>query len=322
MRDTDYVYAVAKIRVKEMQLLTTPQLEAAIAAPDYPSAVKLLTDAGFADFSEKTEEQILREKEEQAFEFICEIAPDKTLFDFLIVKNDFHNIKAVLKSIVANSDYSEFTLKPHLIDPALIFSAATEKNYENLPAWAVDPIKAGYDLVTSTMDGQLLDVFLDKRYLETSLKMAKETKEDFSIGLAERTLFVANLQIALRGAEMGKSKEFLIDSTAKGGIMDAETLISLVLEGRQTLAEKLSENGMQKIADGVLKSNLATEKALDNYLLDYVKGAKYQSFGISPLIGYYLARINEVKTVRILLCCKRTGLTEAETKERVRNLYV
>lgn len=322
MRDNDYLFAVAKIRVKETQLLTTAQLEATISAPDYPSAVKLLTDAGFADFGEKSEEQILSEKEEQAFEFICEIAPDKTLFDFLVVKNDFHNIKAVLKSIVANTDYSSFILKPHLIDPALIYSAATEKNYQDLPVWAVEPVKTGYELVTSTMDGQLLDIFLDKLYLETSLKMAKDSKEDFSVGLAERTLFVANLQIALRGAEMGKSKEFLTDAMADGGMIDAETLASLALEGRQPLAEKLSENGMQKIAESVLKSNLAAEKALDNFLLDYVKGAKYQSFGISPLIGYYLARINEVKTVRILLCCKRTGLTEAETKERVRNLYV
>lgn len=322
MRDTDYVYAVAKIRANELNLLQNAQLEAAIATPNYAAAVKLLTEVGFADFSEKSEEQILKEKEEQAFEFICEIAPDKNLFDFLVVKNDFHNIKAVLKSLVADVDYAPFVLEPCLIPPEDIYRAITEKNFEKLPDWAIKPIKKGYELVTATLDGQILDVYLDKCYLEESLKMAKKSNESFSVGLVERTIFIANLQIALRGADMGKSKEFLKDAMAEGGIIDNDRLISLALESRQALADYLRENGLSLIAEGILKSNSAAEKAADNHLMNYVKGAKYESFGISPLIGYYIARCNEVKTVRILLCCKRTGLSEAEIKERVRELYV
>ena len=322
MRETEYAYAVAKIRANELSLISSSQMETVIAAPDYETAVKLLAEMGFADLEGENEETVLKEKEQQAFKFICEIAPDKALFDFLVVKNDFHNIKAVLKSLVVDTDYAPYVLEPCLIAPSDIYSAAVSKDWKSLPSFAVEAVKKGYELVTATKDGQVLDVYLDKCYLETSIKMAKESKEDFSVGLAERTALIADLQIALRGSEMGKSKEFLKNAMADCGILDTDRIIPLSLAGKKEISDYLKENGMEAMADALLKSNSAFEKAADNYLLDYVKGAKYESFGISPLIGYYLARMTEVKTVRILLCCKRTGLTEGEIKERVRSLYV
>ncbi|GAI62431.1 unnamed protein product, partial [marine sediment metagenome] len=40
------------------------------------------------------------------------------------------------------------------------------------------------------------------------------------------------------------------------------------------------------------------EKLFDDYLLNFVKKAKYISFGIEPLIGYLVAKEMEVKNLR------------------------
>ena len=44
IKDTNYVYAVANIRVKEMGLLTRSDVDAMLAAPTLEDAVRLLED--------------------------------------------------------------------------------------------------------------------------------------------------------------------------------------------------------------------------------------------------------------------------------------
>ena len=70
MRETEYAYAVAKIRANELSLISSSQMETVIAAPDYETAVKLLAEMGFADLEGENEETVLKEKEQQAFKFI------------------------------------------------------------------------------------------------------------------------------------------------------------------------------------------------------------------------------------------------------------
>ena len=43
---------------------------------------------------------------------------------------------------------------------------------------------------------------------------------------------------------------------------------------------------------------------------------------MGPIIAYYLARQNEIKTVRIILTAKANGFSEEATRERVREMYV
>ena len=49
---------------------------------------------------------------------------------------------------------------------------------------------------------------------------------------------------------------------------------------------------------------------------------KYQSFSVGPLVAYVLARENEIKTVRIIVSGKRSGLSDDSIRERVREMYV
>ena len=49
---------------------------------------------------------------------------------------------------------------------------------------------------------------------------------------------------------------------------------------------------------------------------------QYMEIGGKPLVAYALARENEIKTVRIILSGKRTGMPEASIRERVREMYV
>ena len=43
--------------------------------------------------------------------------------------------------------------------------------------------------------------------------------------------------------------------------------------------------------------------------------------GSGPVVAYYLARQNEIRTVRIIVTAKENGFPEETIRERVRKMY-
>ncbi len=44
-------------------------------------------------------------------------------------------------------------------------------------------------------------------------------------------------------------------------------------------------------------------------------------FSVAPILGYYLAKLNEIKVIRVVLVCIKNGVPEDQMKKRVRELY-
>lgn len=87
IKDTNYVYAVANIRVKEMGLLTRSDVDAMLAAPTLEDAVRLLEDKGWqgADRLEPWQfETILTNELQDAWEYVRGLSPQPEVFDLLL----------------------------------------------------------------------------------------------------------------------------------------------------------------------------------------------------------------------------------------------
>ena len=278
MRDTDYTYAVARIRANEPTLLSAADVDQMISAPGCPE---------LADIDERMAE---------TWRLITEILPQPGALDFLIVKNDFHNLKALLKSIFAQGDPERYVLRPCVFDPNEVRELLREKRFDKLPACMAGCAEEAYDLLVKTLDGQLADAVIDRQCLETTLAMAKATGNEFAIGLAEMMCAFANAKIILRAAKTGKGQAFL--------------------------ERALCECPAADIPEEVMQSGAAFEKYCDDALLEYAFAAKAKHFGPEPLIAFFLAREAEVKTLRIVDTCKQSRCPAEEIRRRVRLLYV
>ena len=97
LKDTEYAYAVAKVRVHEAALLKKTDTERLIAAADAREFFRVLADLGWQE-AEETENlnALLQKRAENCWALLSECAPDAAELQFLIVPNDFHNLKAVL----------------------------------------------------------------------------------------------------------------------------------------------------------------------------------------------------------------------------------
>ena len=59
----------------------------------------------------------------------------------------------------------------------------------------------------------------------------------------------------------------------------------------------------------------------DNYLISFLKRAKYVVFGLEPVVAYLLARENEVKMIRMIMIGKLNGLATDLLRSRLRDIY-
>ena len=322
MKDTEFAYAVARIRSNEARLLSSASIETLINSQGYTDALKILSDLGYDNLESVGEEKALANVLRSAFELIYSCAPDKKCLDFLIVRNDFHNIRALIKCMVAGIDAEKLILSPSVIDPQVIGEALQKKDYSLLPEFASETVKRAYELITTTMDGQTLEVFLDRKSIEASVILAKQSKDEFSIALANLMCAVADIKIALRCLKTNKDEAFTMGALADCALLDKERLCEAVLSGEDALCAYVKNIGFDVFADSIKKGYAAFEKACDDMLMERVKHAKYQCLGIAPLGAYYFAVDAQVKTVRIILSCKKNGLNNENIRERVRVLYV
>jgi len=63
------------------------------------------------------------------------------------------------------------------------------------------------------------------------------------------------------------------------------------------------------------------EKAIADFLMEILKPAKYIIFGPEPVLAYYLAKVNEMNLIRLIILAKLNQVSADIVKERLNNVY-
>jgi V/A-type H+-transporting ATPase subunit C len=155
-----------------------------------------------------------------------------------------------------------------------------------------------------------------------TVKLAKESGDEFSVLLANKMTALYDIKIALRCMRTGKDEQFVNSCLAKCDVLDTSRLAEAALGGEDALAEYVKFLSFPTLAACIGSSYAAFEREMDDILIESLKDAKYRCLGMAPLAAYYFAVENEIKTVRIILSCKKNGMSNETIRERVRKLYV
>ena len=253
---------------------------------------------------------------------LTEVAPDVGELSFLTAKNDFHNLKAALKSLVSDQSPEPYWMHPNSVPVKLIWEAVSNRSFSRLPTRMQQPGRLAYELLVRASAGQRADALLDRAALETAKGRAEETGSKFAIRLAELMCVTSDLKIALRAVHTGRDERFLQDALCECETLRKSALIAAAGRGVQELTQYLSETAYAACVPVFEKSFASFEKWCDDLLMQQLDEARRVSFGLAPLIAYYVARDAEIKDIRILLSCKRLGLPADQIRERMREAYV
>ena len=131
---------------------------------------------------------------------------------------------------------------------------------------------------------------------------------------------VTNLKTLLRCYRLERSEAELEESIVPGGELPAELIIRAF---KNDIIQVMKETSYGALCDTYMPQGFTVfEKACDDYLMGYVKDAKYKTLTPEPVAAYILAKETEAKCVRIIMTCKLQDIDPETIKERVREAYV
>ncbi len=319
MRETEYAFAVARVRANEPGLLTADDIEQLIASEDEKSAFRLLGDKGWDDPSEGKD--IYDTEAEKAWDLISRSVPDPALLEALVIGNDYANVKAAIKTVFSDIDSEKYMVYPALFSPSEIIKAVNENDFSNLPDYLSDCADRAYHCISGGENGQSAEMIIDKACLEKRLECSKKAQCPLLERIVSILSLLANIKIAKRSLLTGKEKRFALDSMCECGFIDNEILVNKVYSGEE-LSDYISECGYPEIAAEADRDFSTLEMKCDNLITDLIKGARYDAFGPDPVVAYFYAKLAEIKNVRIILSAKSAGVPTETIRQRVRDMYV
>ena len=321
MADKQYVYAVARIRSKELSLLSGAFLEQLTAAKDYDECIQLLMEKGWGEDGITNAGDILAIEKRKTWELINELVKDMSVFDVFLYANDYHNLKAAIKEVRMGDEYPGIFMDQGTVDVKLIREAVQTREFQNLPAAMRTPAEEAYKALLHTQDGQLCDIIIDKAALDAIYAAGKSSGNEFLELYAELTVAAADIKTAVRASRTGKDRVFLEQALAPCGSINVARLAQAAIEGVDSIGSYLETTAYADAVEELRRSPSAFERWCDNLLIRKIKPQQYSAFGLGPLAAYILARENEIKSVRIVLSGKLNHLPEESIRERIREMY-
>ena len=159
-----YPYAVAKIRVKEGRLLTKANLENLASEKSIDRIVSVLRERGYDfDLVARYEDYgtVLRKTQEDLYKLVKEIIDEKDIVDIFLSKNDYYNIKLILKSQIENKDYKENLVDTGSISKEDIASIMEDEKYDRLDDTTKNAIDEARKMYEKTKMPFVIDAILD-----------------------------------------------------------------------------------------------------------------------------------------------------------------
>ncbi|HBT63130.1 MAG TPA: hypothetical protein DEB10_00515 [Ruminococcaceae bacterium] len=324
-----YAYAVATVRIKEKTLLSNDFLEQLLSTRTYKDVRRQLVEHGWLSVDSGDDDDRLQKRLIDSWSLLNEITPLPGLLDALILKNDFHNLKAILKCRFTNTSPDHYLIRPCLYDTEEIMNLVSDKQYDNLPHPNMcEAARQAYDVFVRTHDGQYTDIMVDCAALAAICDSGSHSESQLVQYASELLCVSANVKTAVRACRTNKNEHFLDTALCECRTLDKEALISAALAGEEAIQEYLGSTPYDGAAQTLGKgengefSLSAFEKWFDDGLMERVQTAKSIFLGPEPLAAYYIACETELRNIRILLSGKRHGMDDAVIRERMRKLYV
>ena len=320
----EYVYAVARIRSAELRLLTSSVLESLLAAKSYDECLRLLSDHGWDIDDSMSLSTILKNERDKTWKLISELVSDPHVFDVFLYANDYHNLKAAVKSAAEQIDRDDIYLAKDQcsIDPEIIRKALGQREFSTLPSDMQKVAAEALDTLLHTGDGGLCDIIIDKAALTKIYESGKKSGNEILELYGELTVAAADIKTAIRACIIGKDISFLEKALAPCDSLNVDRLAKAATESLDAIYEYLSHTAYLDAVPEIKKSPSAFERWCDNLIIAKIRPQRHNPFSIGPLAAYILARENEIKSVRIILSGKVNNLSDDSLRERVRETYV
>ena len=318
MANSSLVYSNARVKAMENTFLSNEKIVRMAYSDSLEEGVKVLLESAYGGgiiVETKDYEALLQAEEKKISEFILDAMPkDKGMESFLI-KNDYHNLKALVKGKYMRLDNVDFMLMPKgLLDIDELKEKVLGDDYSGLSKnmsaalLAIDGARAD-----GKLSPRFIDVTLEKVCYREIFAYLKKVKVPSILTYWQTDADFSNVSSYIRSARCGNGELF------RQGFIDGGKLdLSFFDVDQSQFAEKLRYSPYAQIADCVKDLDMVTfERIWDNTLLSVFKEKRNDIFTVSPIAGFYIAKKIEIKIVRMICILLKNDVDKDETEGTV-----
>ncbi|MBQ2915807.1 MAG: V-type ATPase subunit [Clostridia bacterium] len=331
-KDTDYLHVSVRLRaIAHKTAVDSDTLVKIVDSRSVDTAVKMLEEKGLilsSAVSEGTEgilkrlDKALTDELNKSYSLVTSIIGSSELVTLLKVRYDFQNLKALIKA-------ERLGISPDsmLVDSGNISLKALKDGFRERDKKLLDGViesvsEKAIKESSETGDPQKIDLIADKACFEYIMSRSKKSGFDFLSDYFNAKADLTNIMIFVRCRRMGKDTEFFSYALLPyAGAVKLEKLKEYYNRPVEDFYEMLSSTPYRKVFEDFDFENIsvsAMESNITEYLNSLVRKMNSVAFGPQVVVGFLLAKENEISNIRIALSAVASGMDPEKAKEKLR----
>ncbi len=325
--DWDYTFATAQVRVLQSMLLTPAHLSDMANAEGFGGAAELLSSTEYsisADAGAAAMETVLLERRAAARKLFFDLIGIEAVAELIRARSDFVNIKLALRRILTDRPLGTDYNSEGNISAEGIVRAFENEDYSEFPEALGDAVEAAVLSYYADKKMPGIDIAVDAVEAAYWLDVAGRTGSEFLQSLAGIQIDLANIRTMLRLLWVKSEQR---TAFIAGGFVDSSVMLQGLDSPLEVIPELFAATAYSDIVEaGVayLKSNssfLRLEAMCEAYLQGFLRQTDYITAGHQPIIAYLLQKEQEIRTLRMILTCKKNQIDVKLIRDRMPEVY-
>ncbi|MBW8015568.1 MAG: V-type ATPase subunit [Planctomycetes bacterium] len=322
--DWDYAFAAARVRVLESMMLTHATLVDMANAESFDSAVELLSGSEYA-MSGGVEslddiEAMLLEKRREVRELFVKLIDNETIMTLLRAREDFANMRLAVRRVVTDRPIGRDYSNDGSISAEEFEEIFEQENYGMFPEYLQEAVEKAVLGYYDSKDIRQIDYGIDRVQAAYKLYEAENIGSEFLSTLFRMQIDLFNIKTMLRLKLADRLDKNLFfeggyvgnDIAAHGLDLDLDAIIPLYAA---TPYHDVVDGGVRYLISD--NSFLVFERLCEEHKADFLRSSFVVASGPQPVIAYFLLKEMEIRTVRMILSCKKNGLDAKVILDRI-----
>ncbi|MCI8911204.1 MAG: V-type ATPase subunit [Clostridia bacterium] len=322
MSNNSLVYSNARVKAMENSFLTNEKIVRMAYSDSLEEGFRVLLESSYGGglvVDAKDYDALLQTEDARVSEFVLEAMPSGQGMESFVVKNDYHNLKAIVKGKYMRLDDVDFMLMPKgSFDPKEVKDMVYADDYSVLTdlqktaLLEIDSARAN-----GNTSPRFIDLTLDKACYKEIMSSLKKVKNKFMPKYWQTNIDMMNISCFVRACNAG-DKTLFDESFIDGGKLE-KRFFTGELSG---VLDKLAYTSYPQIAEALKTGDfVAFERIWDNTLLNIFKDERNDIFSVAPIAGFYVAKKIEIKIVRMICILLKNDVDKDVIRDRLRELY-
>lgn len=317
----------------ESRLLDENSFNRLMSAGSLDQAGQTLQDTPYREIAEKIEagedyNPVFIQVLEDLYQDLEDQLPDSRLFEWLTLRYTYHNLKVMIKQSMTDQNLEDLLIDIGPYSLKQLDRAVHEEGSQVLPEPYQDVIRDYQGDEPAFGQAYEVDFILDRAYLNHARDLSKDIGDPFVEKVTQYAIDRYNTMTTARAVRRGRGSNYLASLLVSGGSLDPEVFLN-ELSSQHNRGDSfieahpdLVQASLGYVPDFGDEDPLVTlDRHYDDRLMTEMAEAKFDIFGLKPVIAFSHAVEIEVMNLRIVLAGLKAGVSEDQLRERMRDHY-